>query len=274
MNSGRIFKMNKIKMNKTIRNIAVLVASAIALAQVGEARAADANPPERMTYQGYLVDGNGAPLANSAPTNYDAVLRVYAAKQGGTAIWAEQLMVTLDKGYFSALLGEGVKYSNEDHEKLSDAFDGADVSDRFIGMTVTSLAGSDTEIAPRLRLVTSPYAYTVTRARRLSDGSGNSNFFKDGAALKLGAETTPTLTLPDAGGATLVGKLPSACQAGGRDCKSTMPDYRPHLERMELPFFISKLTCQVFFNKEIRVAGNISSSNTDTVIGPSNNTVT
>ena len=46
-------------MNKTIRNIAVLVVSAIALGQADLARAADANPPERMTYQGYLVDVNG-----------------------------------------------------------------------------------------------------------------------------------------------------------------------------------------------------------------------
>jgi len=46
-------------MNKRIRKIAILVASAFALCQVDVARAADANPPERMTYQGYLVDVNG-----------------------------------------------------------------------------------------------------------------------------------------------------------------------------------------------------------------------
>jgi microcystin-dependent protein len=46
-------------MNKRIRKIAILVASAFALGQADVARAADANPPERMTYQGYLVDVNG-----------------------------------------------------------------------------------------------------------------------------------------------------------------------------------------------------------------------
>ena len=46
-------------MKKMIRKIAILVASAFALGQVDVARAADANPPERMTYQGYLVDVNG-----------------------------------------------------------------------------------------------------------------------------------------------------------------------------------------------------------------------
>ena len=36
-----------------------LVFAAIALGQAGKLHAADANPPELMTYQGYLVDGNG-----------------------------------------------------------------------------------------------------------------------------------------------------------------------------------------------------------------------
>ena len=46
-------------MNRTIRNIGVLATVAIVLGQADLARAADANPPERMTYQGYLVDVNG-----------------------------------------------------------------------------------------------------------------------------------------------------------------------------------------------------------------------
>ena len=77
---------------------------AIALGQVGQLQAADANPPERMTYQGFLVDGNGAALGNSAPANYDVVFRIYNAKSGGTPIWSEQQTVTVDKGYFSVLL--------------------------------------------------------------------------------------------------------------------------------------------------------------------------
>ena len=37
----------------------MLALGAFALGQADVARAADANPPERMTYQGYLVDVNG-----------------------------------------------------------------------------------------------------------------------------------------------------------------------------------------------------------------------
>ena len=187
--------------------MAVLAVGAIALDQAEQIHAADANPPERMTYQGYLVDGNGDPLGNSAPTNYDVVLRIYKAKQGGTAIWAEQHTVTVDKGYFSVLLGEGAaSASGEPRNALSSVFQGGDISDRFIGITV-STGGNPIEIAPRLRLLTSPYAYTATQALKISDGSGNSNFYKDGTTLKLGAGATPTLTLPESGGAILSGTM-------------------------------------------------------------------
>ncbi|MDA7520720.1 hypothetical protein N8546_00905 [bacterium] len=193
-------------MNKT-QLVRILAIGAMALGQADLARAADANPPERMTYQGFLVDGNGAALGNSVPANYDVVFRIYNAKSGGTPIWSEQQTVTVDKGYFSVLLGEGSQVNSEDYGSLSAAFDGADASDRFIGLTVSGLGGGDVEIAPRLRLVTSPYSFTASNARRLTDGSGNANFFKEGATLKLGAGSTPTLTLPEAGGASLAGTL-------------------------------------------------------------------
>ena len=70
-------------MIKAIRNMAVLAVGAIALGQAEQIYAADANPPERMTYQGYLVDGNGDPLGNSAPVNYDVIFRIYDAKWVG-----------------------------------------------------------------------------------------------------------------------------------------------------------------------------------------------
>ena len=100
-------------MIKAIRNIAVLVVGVITLGQAEQLHAADANPPERMTYQGYLVDGNADPLGNSAPANYDIVFRIYNVKSGGTPIWSEQQTVTVDKGYFSVLLGEGAQINSE-----------------------------------------------------------------------------------------------------------------------------------------------------------------
>ena len=116
-------------MKQTTKLIGMLALGAFALGQVDVVRAADKNPPERMTYQGYLVDANNSPLGNSEPVNYDVVFRIYNAKQGGAAIWAEQQTVTIDKGNFSVLLGEGAAATDaEPHGKLSEAFSGSDVS--------------------------------------------------------------------------------------------------------------------------------------------------
>jgi len=256
--------------------MAVLAVGAFALGQAEQIHGADVNPPERMTYQGYLVDSSTppVPLGNSAPTNYDVVFRIYAAKSGGTPIWSEQQTVTVDKGYFSVLLGEGSQFNSEANGALSLAFDGADASDRYIGITV-DINGVASEIAPRLRLVTSPYAYTATRARRLTDGSGNANFYKDGATLKLGAGSTPTLTLPDEGGANLVGALTADLPGSGIGLQidngsltTTMGSLNSSLFHFntELP--------QFYFNKGITVNGEIRSYIRDTVLGPSNNTDT
>ena len=92
------------------RNSNLLFAGLFLLFQQGPIKAADSAPPDRVAYQGYLVDGNGDPLGNSVPANYDVVFRIYNVKQGGTTdniLWAEQQTVTVDKGYFSVLLGEG-----------------------------------------------------------------------------------------------------------------------------------------------------------------------
>ena len=166
--------------------LACVVVVAFALARVYVARAADANPPEFMTYQGYLVDGNGARLGDGAPANYDVVFRIYNVKQGGgpeNLLWAEQQTITVDMGYFSVLLGEGTKVGNLPRSDdptstgLLAAFLGAGSSDRYIGITVrTSGDGSDVEIAPRLRLVASPFTFLAAYARqadRIVDADGD-----------------------------------------------------------------------------------------------------
>ncbi|MDB6028198.1 MAG: hypothetical protein JWM68_4421, partial [Verrucomicrobiales bacterium] len=66
-----------------------------------------ADAPDRLTYQGYLVDGNGSALATNAPKNYDVVFRIYDSQSAGVLKWSEQQTLTVDKGYFSVLLGEG-----------------------------------------------------------------------------------------------------------------------------------------------------------------------
>src|SRR5262245_6379494 len=64
---------------------------------------ANANPPERLAYQGYLVDANGVALATNAPRNYDIIFRIWNDPNlavVGNRLWTEQQTVTVDKGYF------------------------------------------------------------------------------------------------------------------------------------------------------------------------------
>lgn len=130
------------------------------------ARAADPNPPERMTFQGFLTDGNGVPLSTNAPKNFDVVFRIYDDQSAGTRLWSEQQTVTVDNGYFSVLLGEGSDVGTESRPALSSLFTGNTASDRFVQITVKGIGsgGSDATILPRLRLMTSPYAYLALNA--------------------------------------------------------------------------------------------------------------
>lgn len=139
----------------------------LALAPISSpVQAATASPPDLMAYQGYLVDENGMPLGNAAPKNFDVVFRIWSDQLSGDRLWAEQQTITIDKGYFSVLLGEGAVYSGEPHPALSSLFAGTGASDRFIEVMVKGIGagGSDVTITPRLRLLTSPYAFLTQTA--------------------------------------------------------------------------------------------------------------
>lgn len=139
--------------------------------------AASGQPPELMTYQGYLVDGNGVELGLDAPKNYDVIFSIYDSQSGGNLKWAEQQTVTVDKGFFSVLLGEGSQVGGNPRNSLSDLFNGADASDRFIGITVKRIGqdNTDVDILPRMRLLTSPFSFlaqNAVNAANLPNGGG------------------------------------------------------------------------------------------------------
>ena len=144
---------------------------------------ANANPPGLMTYQGFLVDADGMPLGTNAPKNYDVIFRIFDASSSGMTLWAEQQTVTVDKGYFSVLLGEGSNIG-EPRPALSTLFANNTASERWVGVTVKGIgaSGSDANILPRLRLLTTPYSYLAQKAATV-----------DGAALTSG--TVPDVRL-------------------------------------------------------------------------------
>jgi len=169
-------------------NVWMGVVLAICLGVLGlEVRAQSANgfPPNLMTYQGYLVDANGNPLAPSNPINFTVVFRIYATSTGGNALWAESQTVTVDKGNFSVVLGEGGAQGSEPRPALSTVFTSSTASDLYIGITVNGLSGGNSEILPRLRLLTSPYSFLARAANGLAGNDGASLIASDAGRLRI-----------------------------------------------------------------------------------------
>lgn len=137
------------------------------------APSAHAAPPEFMTYQGFLVDGNGNPLAPSTPANYPVIFRIFTAATGGTRLWSEQQIVTVDKGNFSVILGEGTPVSGEARPTLSSLLAGPNNATRYMSLSVT-IGSTTSEMLPRLRLLPAPYSFTSTSANGLINPNGTS----------------------------------------------------------------------------------------------------
>tara|TARA_Y100001968_G_scaffold324572_1_gene364195 strand:+ start:162 stop:1277 length:1116 start_codon:yes stop_codon:yes gene_type:complete len=120
-----------------------------------------ADPPGLINYQGYLVDANGVELGKPDPTNYKVNFKIYDSQTGGSEMWSEIQVVTVDNGYFNVYLGEVNKID-------SSVFRGFNASERFVGITVDLSGDSvfdESEIAPRLRLLSSPYALIADKAK-------------------------------------------------------------------------------------------------------------
>ena len=127
-------------------------------------------PPSLMSYQGFLVDANGAGLAPNNPQNFSVVFRIYGSPKGTDRVWTEAQTVTIDKGNFSVVLGEGGSEGSEVRPDLATVFNWNKASDLYIGITVKGV--SDSEILPRLRLLTSPYAFLARTANSLAGSDG------------------------------------------------------------------------------------------------------
>ena len=191
------------------------------------AQAANPNPPALMTYQGFLTDGNGTALATNAPKNFDVIFRIWDGASAGNLLWAEQQTVTVDKGYFSVLLGEGSS-TGEPRPALNTIFTNSTASDRWVGLTVKGIGagGADVSILPRLRLLTAPYSFLANRALTVAstativDGSLSTNVALRNASQSFSGVNTFNSSVAISGANTLefgsgvAGKEPNAGKIG------------------------------------------------------------
>lgn len=110
-----------------------------------------AQAPELVNYQGRLMDSSGIPVADAT---YSMKFRIYDAEtgdnllpcgaSGANCLWEETQTVATRKGIFNVLLGS-VNPLN------APVFSS---SNRWLGVTV----GTDSEMIPRQRIASSPYA--------------------------------------------------------------------------------------------------------------------
>ena len=135
---------------------------------------------------------------------------IYDDQSAGTLLWAEQQTVTVDKGYFSVLLGEGSDIG-EPRPGLPTLFASNTASDRFVQITVKGIGsgGADATILPRLRLLTSPYAYLAQHAinaGRLVNDSSSQIVTVTGTSVGIN-KGSPAVTLDVEGAAKMSGGL-------------------------------------------------------------------
>lgn len=239
----------RMNMNTTLATLSRIVAMILLMAALTPARAANFKPPERITYQGHIVDASNTPLGNTTPVNYTVVFRIYdSSTAGATPLWSESQVVTFDNGQFSVLLGEGSEYSTEPHASLSSVFASSTASDRYIGVTVVGL-GDGKEMQPRMHLVTSPYAFLARFASALVGTDGASLISAvPGGNVGIGTDT-PTAKLEVTGSV----KATSFAGDGSALSNLTLPSNAATLDKNNQTFTGNKNTFAKVVATEVTV---------------------
>lgn len=123
--------------------------------------------PSAMNYQGLLTDTNGDPVAPTAPENRTVEFRLYSQPLGGTPLWGEAQTVTVFKGNFSVILGNGTALSgvaSSGPTAFASVFTNAASSDLYFGITPQGGA----EFTPRQKLLSSAFALRAKTAESVN----------------------------------------------------------------------------------------------------------
>jgi microcystin-dependent protein len=122
--------------------------------------------PNAINYQGRLLNGSGNSVADGS---YTLDFKVYGVPTGTTFLWGSSVSVNVTGGFFNVVLGEGGStIAGGTYTAIASAL--AATSTPFLGIMITSdntgtRIQNPQEIAPRLRLLSSPYAVNSQFAR-------------------------------------------------------------------------------------------------------------
>ncbi|MBL0174486.1 MAG: hypothetical protein IPP94_04320 [Ignavibacteria bacterium] len=108
--------------------------------------------PQSMSYQGYVTDLTGTPVADG---NYNFTFTLWTSDVAGASVWTENhTNVQVSKGLFTVQLGRG-----NPAMPLTIAFD----QQLYLGIRI----GADPELTPRVRLATSAYTFRAKMAENV-----------------------------------------------------------------------------------------------------------
>lgn len=142
-------------MNTLQSNLRYLCSILALLALANSLSAQTTSVPNLVNYQGFVTDNDGNPIANTTPENKTVEFRIYEGANGGDALWGESQVVTIFKGNFSVLLGNGLEIDSDTPsggETLAAVFND---DDRYLGVKIQG----ESEFSPRQRLVTTAFAF-------------------------------------------------------------------------------------------------------------------
>jgi hypothetical protein len=137
--------------------------------------------PQMLSYQGKLTDTAGVPVPNG---NYSVVFKLYAVPSGGSPFWSESQSVATRDGLFAVLLGAVTPIGAV-----------PDAGALYLGMAV----GGGAELAPRVHIVSTAYAYKADTANYALASAGGDNAWVHGGDSVL--YTVRMLGLAKGGGA-------------------------------------------------------------------------
>ena len=185
---------------------ATLLLGMLALASAMLSQAAT---PTAVNFQGRLTDAGGTPVPDGS---YSVVFTIYDAATGGGSKWTETQSIATAGGLFTVLLGTVTPIVDTVFNNTT----------RYLGVKV----GSDPEIVPRTRMVTTPYACRVSTVDGSTGGIitgnidlGNSiatsgNILKGGVPFLHNYGINNTFVGKNAGNLTMSGRANLATGAG------------------------------------------------------------
>lgn len=135
---------------------------------------ADTGVPLELSYQATVTDDAGNLIADADPENFEVTVRIWTEATGGDLLWSEKQSVSIFKGRFAMILGQGAEVPTAGGtEPRPDLDTILDDSERFTEITLKSLdvAGDPKTFTPRQKLVATATALRAKVAETLVDGS-------------------------------------------------------------------------------------------------------